>query len=104
MDPLRDDAARAVRAAGLVRVLAHPARLRLLAALCEDDRTEAELAAQLRLDPGAIRRHLAPLEAAGLVGRSSPPAGADPAAAPAFRIAEPALHGLVACMEECSKR
>jgi ArsR family transcriptional regulator len=103
MDPLRDDAARAVRAAGLVRLLAHPARLRLLAALCEDERTEAELVARLRLDPGAIRRHLAPLEAAGLVGRASPPPGSEAAAAPTFRIAEPALHGLVACLEDFSR-
>lgn len=97
MGPLRDDMARAARAAEIVKALAHPDRLRVAAALCAGDATAAELAARLGLARRLVTRHLGPLLAARLV---APIPGAE---APRYRIAEPALHGLVACMEDCSR-
>lgn len=97
MRPLRDDGARAARAAEIVKALAHPERLRLAAALCSGEADEAELAARLALPRGRVARHLAPLLAARLV------AAAPGAAGPRYRVEEPALHGLVACMEDCSR-
>jgi DNA-binding transcriptional ArsR family regulator len=97
MRPLRDDTAQAVRAAEIVRALAHPARLRLAAALCQREAGAAELAARLDLSVRVVSRQLEPLLAARLV-RVGPGA-----TGPTYRIIEPALHGLVACMEDCSR-
>lgn len=97
MRPLRDDSARAERAAEIVRALAHPDRLRAAAALCAGEAGAGELAARLGLSRSRVQRLLGPLVEARLVS-TSPGAGE-----PTYRIAEPALHGLVACMEDCSR-
>jgi DNA-binding transcriptional ArsR family regulator len=97
MLPLRDDSDRAARAAEIVKALAHPDRLRVAAALCAGEAGAGELAARLDLTRLQVNRHLAPLLAARLVS-PSPGAGE-----PRYRVAEPALHGLVACMEDCSR-
>jgi ArsR family transcriptional regulator len=94
---LRDDEAMAGRAAATVRALAHPDRVRLVAALCQGDAGAAELSARLQLPRPSTARHLRALASQGLLeqvgeGRTA-----------TFRIAEPVLHGLVACMEECSR-
>jgi len=94
---LRNDDAKAARAAAMVRALAHPVRLRLLAALCEGEAEAAALAGRLGLPRAAVARHLRALGGAGLVAPSGPPRQAT------WRVAEPAVHGLVACMEECSR-
>lgn len=97
MRPLRDDGARALRAAEIVKALAHPERLRVAAALCAGEADVGELSARLGLPRGRVTRHLAPLLAARLVA-------AIPGTGEArYRVAEPALHGLVACMEDCSR-
>ncbi|HET9554648.1 MAG TPA: ArsR family transcriptional regulator [Anaeromyxobacteraceae bacterium] len=97
MRPLREDAAKAARATRVVKALAHPDRLRIVAMLCEQDATIPDLAARLRLAPSTVARQLVPLLRLGLVA----PAGAPGALA--YRVAEPTLHGLVACMEECGR-
>jgi DNA-binding transcriptional ArsR family regulator len=97
MRPLRDDSDRAARAAEIVRALAHPDRLRVAAALCAGEASAAELSARLGLARARVARHLEPLLAARLVAASPGPG------APRYRVAEPALHGLVACMEDCSR-
>lgn len=97
MRPLRDDGDRAARAAEIVKALAHPERLRVAAALCAGEADVGELSARLGLARGRVARHLGPLLAARLVATSPGPAGAR------YRVAEPALHGLVACMEDCSR-
>jgi DNA-binding transcriptional ArsR family regulator len=94
---LRNDDAKAARAAAMVQALAHPVRLRLLAALCEEAAPAAALADRLGLPRATVTRHLRPLAAAGLLTASGPPRQAT------WRVAEPAVHGLVACMEECAR-
>jgi ArsR family transcriptional regulator len=94
---LRNDDAKAARAAAMVQALAHPVRLRLLAALCEEAAGAAALAGRLGLPRATVTRHLRALSAARLVASSGPPRQAT------WRVAEPAVHGLVACMEECSR-
>jgi ArsR family transcriptional regulator len=94
---LRNDDEKAARAAALVQALAHPVRVRLLAALCEEEAGAELLAGRLRLARPVVTRHLRALAAAGLVAQSGPPRQAT------WRVAEPAVHGLVACMEECTR-
>lgn len=97
MPSLRDDTSRAARAAEIVRALAHPDRLRVAAALCGGEAGVAELATRLGLARGRVTRQLAPLLEARLIASMPGPGG------PRYRVAEPALHGLVACMEDCSR-
>jgi DNA-binding transcriptional ArsR family regulator len=94
---LRDDQAMAGRAAATVRALAHPDRVRLVAALCQGDAGVDELSRRLGLPRVGVARHLRVLAAQRLV------AGRGRGAARIYCIEEPVLHGLVACMEECSR-
>ncbi len=94
---LRDDEPRAEKAAALVQAMAHPVRLRLLAALCEAEAPSAALAARTGLPRPVVARHLRALAARGLV---APRGAARPAT---WRVALPAIHGLVACMEDCTR-
>ncbi len=97
MGSLRDDAAGAERAAAVVGALAHPDRVRLVALLCEQDATATELAGRLGRPRTAVTRHLRVLVTQGLLARSK--VGGEPR----YRVVEPVLHGLVACMEDCSR-
>lgn len=97
MGLLRDDAARAERAATVVEALAHPDRVRLVALLCEQDATAAELAERLGRPRNAVTRHLRVLVSQGLLAQLK--IGGELR----YRVVEPVLHGLVACMEECSR-
>ena len=96
MAPLADDSGKAGRAAAIVQALAHPARLRLVAALCAEEQDAATLGALLSLRPAQVTRLLRPLLALGLI---APARAGRPTR---YRLAEPALHGLVACMEDCA--
>jgi DNA-binding transcriptional ArsR family regulator len=95
---LPDDPAMAERAAAVVEALAHPDRVRLVALLCEQDATAAELAERLGRPRPAVTRHLRALAAQGLLAQVKD------GGQPRYRVVEPVLHGLVACMEECSTR
>jgi DNA-binding transcriptional ArsR family regulator len=97
MGSLRDDPARAERAAAVVEALAHPDRVRLVALLCEQDATAAELAKRLGRPMSAVTRHLRVLVSQGLLAQLK--VGDEPR----YRVVEPVLHGLIACMEDCSR-
>jgi DNA-binding transcriptional ArsR family regulator len=58
------------RAAGFLRAVAHPARLRVICALLEGERTAGELAGRARLRAPALSQQAAILEAEGLIERT----------------------------------
>jgi biotin operon repressor len=61
------DEARIDRVAGLFRVLANPARLRILGALAERPHSGRELSERLGLTPPTVSHHMSRLVAAGIV-------------------------------------
>jgi ArsR family transcriptional regulator len=93
---LRDDMTKAARAAAIVKALAHPLRLRMVALLCEGELGADDLAARLGISTATVARQLEPLVAQGLVA-------AGPGRWTRYRVSEPVVHGLVACMDECSR-
>jgi len=62
-------ASAADRAAYFLRAMAHPARLRVICALLDGDRTAGELVREAGLRAPALSQHAAVLEAKGLIGR-----------------------------------
>jgi DNA-binding transcriptional ArsR family regulator len=93
---IRNDA-QATRAAEIIQALANPTRLRLLAALCSEEGGARALATRVGVSPATARRHLDALVAEKLLAREPGEGEAR------YRVLEPALYGLVACMEECAR-
>ena len=56
--------------ADLLRVLGHPARIRVLELLTERDHAAGELLAEIPIDAGSLSQQLAVLRRAGLVGQT----------------------------------
>jgi ArsR family transcriptional regulator, virulence genes transcriptional regulator len=69
-DEARALAAAAEHAAGFLRALAHPARLRMVCALLRGDLTASELATVTGLRAPALSQQATVLEAEGLIQRS----------------------------------
>lgn len=92
-----DDMARAEQLAEVLKAVAHPLRLRLVAALCEDPRNVTDLCERLGARQTLVSQHLAVLRMSGLVsvdrtgGRST------------YSIKEPGLRNLVACLTDCKR-
>lgn len=59
----------AERAAGFLKTLAHPGRLRLVCALMDGELSASQLARHARLSAPALSQHAAILHAEGLIGR-----------------------------------
>ena len=55
--------------ADLLRVLGHPARIRVLELLAEAERAAGELLAEIPIEAGSLSQQLAVLRRAGLVGQ-----------------------------------
>jgi DNA-binding MarR family transcriptional regulator len=68
-----------------------------VALLCERDTGAAVLAARLAVPVRTVTRHLAALEARRLIRVVNEDGERR------YRVVEPVLHGLVACMEDCSR-
>ena len=66
LDP-QDESAE--RAAGFLKTIAHPGRLRIICALIERELSASELARQSHLSPPALSQQAAILEAHELIGR-----------------------------------
>jgi ArsR family transcriptional regulator len=92
---LVEDPERADLLAGMLRAVAHPLRLRLIAALAQDDRTVTELAAELAASQPIVSQQLRILRMSGLV------AVVRERGFSRYRLAEPALRGLLRCMSRC---
>jgi|SRR5208337_5035072 len=90
-----DDAATSDHLAGVLKALANPARLRIVAALCEGSENVGALAERLRLEPAIVSQQLRILRMSGLVEASRSEGFA------IYRLAEPRLKELVGCLEKC---
>jgi ArsR family transcriptional regulator len=96
-EPLRADPERAAHVAEVLKAVAHPLRLRIVATLCRGDESVGALAERLGAAQPIVSQQLRILRSNGLVEASREDGFA------VYRIAEPALHDLVCCMERCSR-
>ncbi|MBM4353165.1 MAG: helix-turn-helix transcriptional regulator [Deltaproteobacteria bacterium] len=92
------DEERAERLAEVLKGIAHPLRLRLVAALCKGDHTVTDLTEKLGVRQSAVSQHLAPLRLLGLVSVDRTGGKAT------YSLAEPHLRNLVDCLLGCRNR
>jgi ArsR family transcriptional regulator len=97
MKPLRSDAARAAHLAEVLKAVAHPLRLRIVALLCQGEAHVTALVDALGAPQPLVSQQLRILRAQGLVAASREDGFAW------YRLAEPALRDLVCCMEKCHR-
>ncbi len=92
-----EDLERAQQLAEMLKAVAHPLRLRSIAALCEDPQTVSQLCQRLDVRQSLVSQHLAVLRMVGLVhvdrtgGRAT------------YSIKEQGLRNLIACVTDCKK-
>lgn len=97
MRRIDDDGRRAEHAAEVLRAVAHPLRLRIVATLCRGDEHVNALAERLDVPQPIVSQQLRILRGHGLVAASRANGFAW------YRLAEPALRDLVCCMEKCER-
>jgi len=97
MKKISDDEGRATHAAEVLRAVAHPLRLRIVATLCRGDEHVNALAERLDVPQPIVSQQLRILRGHKLVAavRSNGFAW--------YRLVEPALKDLVCCMEKCER-
>lgn len=93
-----DDARRAEHCANVLKAVAHPLRLRIVAVLCQGEEHVNALAERLGASQAIVSQQLRILRMHGLVE----PRRADGFAW--YRLLEPNLRSLVACMDRCAVR
>ena len=94
---LVDDVGRAETLAEVLRSVAHPVRLRIIARLCERSCNVGELARTLGLRQSLVSQHLGLLRLHGLV---SPQKNGTTTT---YSISEKRLRKLVGCLVECRR-
>jgi ArsR family transcriptional regulator len=92
------DGDRARRAAEVLRAVAHPVRLRIVAMLCEGEANVGEMVRQIGASQAAVSQQLRILRMHGLVGATRANGFAR------YRLEEPALRDLTRCVEHCDGR
>jgi ArsR family transcriptional regulator len=95
--PLPDNPERAEGLAEMLKAVAHPLRLRLIAALCEREWRVSELVQRLGTQQALISQQLRILRMSGLVWVERRGGTA------LYRLAEPRLKDLIACVNGCRK-
>lgn len=95
--PLADDPDRAGRIAEVLKAVAHPLRLRIVASLCREELNVSALAERLGASQAIVSQQLRILRSLGLVAATREDGFAR------YRLAEPALVDLVCCMERCER-
>ncbi len=95
MGSLAEARPRATHLADILKALAHPARLRIVAALCEGDESVIGLAKRLDLRQPIVSQQLRILRMSGLVVAERNAGFAR------YRLAQPRLRQLVTCLEGC---
>jgi DNA-binding transcriptional ArsR family regulator len=81
--------------AELLKVLAHPVRLRLLALLIENDYSVGQLAEKLHLEPAIVSQHLRLLRMREVV------AARREGVSVLYRLGEEKLRAVLQCLEQC---
>ncbi len=97
MDTLAHSEAKAVQVAEMVKAIAHPMRLRIIALLNQGDQRVIALARQLERSQSAVSQQLRILRMCGLV--SALKEGGEVH----YTLAEPRLRELVNCLEGCQR-
>lgn len=95
--PLRNDGSRAEHIAEVLKAVAHPLRLRIVATLCHGEESVSGLAERLASAQPIVSQQLRILRSHGLVAATRDGGFAY------YRLAEPALRELVCCMEKCER-
>lgn len=97
MTPLGKDRRRAEHIAEVLKAVAHPLRLRIVALLCAAEEHVNGLAEKLDAPQPIVSQQLRILRSHGLVAATRAEGFAR------YRLAEPALRELVCCMEKCRR-
>jgi ArsR family transcriptional regulator len=92
-----DDGASAERLTGILKALANPARLRIVAALCEGRTSVGALAERLGIAQAIVSQQLRILRMEGLVAAERERGFS------VYALAEPRLRELVKCLEKCPR-
>jgi DNA-binding transcriptional ArsR family regulator len=92
------NAERAEHCAEVLKAVAHPLRLRIVAILCRGDEHVNALAEELDAPQAIVSQQLRILRMNGLVESRRRDGFAR------YRLLEPALRDLVGCIERCSRR
>ncbi len=93
--PISTDPVRASHVAEVLKAVAHPMRLRIIAFLCERDENVTGLAERLRAPQAIVSQQLRILRSHGLVAARRERGFAR------YRLVERNLRGLVRCMQHC---
>ena len=93
--PISSDADRASHVAEVLKAVAHPLRLRIVASLCEAEANVGALADRLGASQAIVSQQLRILRSHGLVAATRARGFAR------YRLVERNLRGLVRCMEKC---
>ena len=97
MKRLSGNGARAEHCAEVLKAVAHPLRLRIVATLCAGDAHVNALAEKLDAPQPIVSQQLRILRSHGLVAATRENGFAR------YRLVEPALRDLVCCMEKCER-
>ncbi len=95
MASLAETRPRAAHLADILKALAHPERLRIVAALAEQEQTVTGLAERLGLPQAVVSQQLRSLRMSGRA------AAVRQGGFARYRLAEPRLRDLLACLEGC---
>jgi ArsR family transcriptional regulator len=98
VSPVVDDGARAAEVAEILKAVAHPLRLRLIARLCVGETSVGELGAELGAPQAIVSQQLRILRMHRLVAARRLDGFAR------YRLLEPRLRELVRCVEGCGRR
>lgn len=95
--PISEDPDRASHVAEVLKALAHPLRIRIVAILCEAEENVTELAERLGASQAIVSQQLRILRSHGLVAANREGGFAR------YRLVEQNMRGLVRCMEKCRR-
>lgn len=95
--PLADNGAKAERIAEVLKAVAHPLRIRIVALLCQGETHVSGLAEKLAVPQAIVSQQLRILRLNNLVAATREDGFA------LYRLNEPHLRDLVCCMEKCQR-